>query len=202
MRTALLDLLVIVPGAQHPVKSNRQFVRDGHFGHSVVLLHRQAHVLPMPAGIVALGDGRRFGLQPAHQPVALFADVSQVSFARAGGHLRNQAKIAGYLLATREPLPRRLSALRVSTGGHWLMPQRSLPVPSIRNNDSKSRYKRTYNRRWESRKSRLAAHLRAMRFLFIFGSAIRVPFRWLCNGPKNQSWSKRPRGPASERTMQ
>src|SRR5438552_2345037 len=33
MRTALLDLLVIVPGAQHPVESDRQFVRDGQGGH-------------------------------------------------------------------------------------------------------------------------------------------------------------------------
>jgi hypothetical protein len=41
MRTALHDLCVALPGAQHPIQTNRQFVGDSHFGHAVMLVHRQ-----------------------------------------------------------------------------------------------------------------------------------------------------------------
>jgi len=53
VRTALPDLLIVLPGAQHPIQPDRQFVRNGHFGRSVMLVHRQAKILPALARIVA-----------------------------------------------------------------------------------------------------------------------------------------------------
>ncbi len=37
MRTALPDLCIVLPGAQHPIQPNRQLVRDGHLRHPVML---------------------------------------------------------------------------------------------------------------------------------------------------------------------
>jgi hypothetical protein len=38
MRTALLDLLIGLPGAQHPIQPNCQLACDGHLGYAVMLV--------------------------------------------------------------------------------------------------------------------------------------------------------------------
>src|SRR5215469_17548365 len=50
-RTALLDLFIVLPGAQHPIQANRQFPCDCRFGDTVMFIPRQAKVLPMPGRI-------------------------------------------------------------------------------------------------------------------------------------------------------
>src|ERR1017187_8124468 len=57
VRTALHHLLVILPGAQHPIQPNCQLVRDSHLGHPVMLADRQTKILTVPARIVSLRAG-------------------------------------------------------------------------------------------------------------------------------------------------
>ena len=76
MRTALHHLSIVLPGAQHPIQPYCQLVRDRHLGHPVMLAHRQAHILPMPARIVPLGRDGGLHQQPAKQRVALLGDVA------------------------------------------------------------------------------------------------------------------------------
>ncbi len=54
MRTALPDMLIIFPRAQHPIQPHRQLVGNRHLGYAVMLGHRQAQILPMPARIIPL----------------------------------------------------------------------------------------------------------------------------------------------------
>jgi len=90
MRTALPDVLIIFPGAQHPIQPHRQLVGNRHLGHTVMLGRRQAQILPMPARVVPLRRARRLHQQPAQQRVALLADVSQTALVGAGILRRNQ----------------------------------------------------------------------------------------------------------------
>src|SRR6516164_5652897 len=85
MRTALHNLLVVLPGAQPPIQTNRQFVGNGHLGHTMMLVLRQPHILPVPAGILALRLDGSFHHQPAQQWIALFGDVPHPLLMLAAG---------------------------------------------------------------------------------------------------------------------
>src|SRR5580692_12739220 len=52
VRTALLDLLIALPGAQHPIHPNCSFVGDRHLGDAVMLILRQTNILPPPARVL------------------------------------------------------------------------------------------------------------------------------------------------------
>src|SRR5664280_2595199 len=106
MRTALHDLRVVLSGAQHPIQTNRQFVGDSHFGHAVMLVHRQTYVLPVPTRILALCLDCSFHEQPAQQRIALLGDASHPLLMLAAGRLgRNQPQITAHLLAAGESPP-------------------------------------------------------------------------------------------------
>ena len=105
MRTALLDLFIVLPGAQHPIQANRQFPSDCRFGDTVMFIPRQAKVLPMPGRITLLRLDGGLYQQPAHQRIALLGNVTQASLVRTGIFFWNQSEIAGQILAARETLP-------------------------------------------------------------------------------------------------
>ena len=64
MRTALLNLRVALPGAQHPIQSYGQLVRDSHFGYAVMLVQGQTKILPVPTHVRTLRLDRSLDQQP------------------------------------------------------------------------------------------------------------------------------------------
>src|SRR5512146_2968989 len=106
MRTALPDLSIVLPGAQHPIQPHCQLMGASHLGYAVMLVHRQAQILPMPTRIMPLSLDRRLHQQPAKQRIALLGDVAHALLVlAAGGLCRNQSQIAAHLLASREASP-------------------------------------------------------------------------------------------------
>src|SRR5438445_13292382 len=100
VRTELFELTVIPALTPHPVQVNRQLSGHRYLRDLPSPAHRQVEELAAPLCLTAHRDLRRFHQQEAQQRIALFADVSQASPIPAGFLRRNQAHIAGDLLAT------------------------------------------------------------------------------------------------------
>src|SRR5271169_400994 len=102
VRTELSKLTIVQTLTPHPVQMHRQFTGHGDLRDLPSPPHGQVEKLTPPLPFTAHCDLGRFHQQEPQQRVALFADVSQAPPIPAGFLRRNQAYIAGDLLATTE----------------------------------------------------------------------------------------------------
>ena len=102
VRTELFELTIVQSLAPHPIEVNRQLSSHRYLRDFPSSAHGQVEELAAPMRLTVHRDLRRFHQQEPQQRVSLFADVSQPSPIPAGFFRRNQAHIAGDLLATTE----------------------------------------------------------------------------------------------------
>ena len=100
VRTELDPLLIIPFLTHHPVQTNSKSPSHCDFGDLPAASHAQMKISAPPFRKTAHCYLRRLHQQEAQDRTPLFGDVSQPSSITIGFLKRNQAEIAGYLLAT------------------------------------------------------------------------------------------------------
>lgn len=104
MRTAVHDLFVVLPGAQHPIETNCQCVGNSRFGHAEMPVHRQTQILPVPTRILALCLGCSLHQQLAQQSIALLGDVPHPLLMFAAGHHHARLLRPGFTVVSQQPM--------------------------------------------------------------------------------------------------